>query len=180
MEKRWNGGSFAWLRHHFPWKHSWFPHDFHQRCQLPPVVSPDLQDEGPGGHGTDHVWLSRDSFGPSNLSWGKNHWEFSWRIWPISGKLEMESKTWEKFGVKTTGKSLIDLIGSFLIGTSEVAMGPNVSAAAYPSSEKQSVDRLHLADFAHFRATPVEWNTTSPCQKFGHPDDILYPLVMSK
>ena len=34
----------------------------------PPVVSPNLQDEGPGGHGTDLFLGHGDSFGRSNLS----------------------------------------------------------------------------------------------------------------
>ena len=80
-----------------------------------------------------------------------------------------------KFGVKTTGRILI---GSFLIGSflKYFAMGPNVSATAYPSSEKQSVDRPHLA---HFRFTSGMDTTSGPCEKLGHPGDILYILIQT-
>ena len=93
--------------------------------------------------------------------------------WRISGS--SESKKWESLGFPELQAAF--LIGSFL---KYFAMGPNVSATAYPSSEKQSVDRPHLAHFATF---PVhQWHGTRPVvpvRKLGHPGDILYILIQT-
>ena len=84
IKKLWNGGWSGWfgwsgatlfhetirISSRIPWKSSnvavFLGRFLGQRKQLPPVVPPNLQDEGPVCHGTDHFG-SCDSFGCSNL-----------------------------------------------------------------------------------------------------------------
>ena len=151
----------------FSMKQSRIPQEFHRNSAAPHLSSRQTS------RMKDQLAMEQTILDSATLS-GPATWAGQQKTlgipWLISGSTE--SKKWENLGFPEL-QAEFWLVAFWLVHLKYFAMKPNVSAAAYPSSEKQSVDRPHLAHFAHFRFTSG-MDTTSPCQKLGHPGDILY------